>query len=383
MSSMTRLFGSAIWFLACCGFALGGEAVTVQGKIEKIDVDERKLVISVPGSDDEIELEVTRKTKIRRDEKDVGIDAIKAGSQAKIKYDSELLVASSIELGIAGPTEALNLEELNSEHGEGGLCLTQDGLEIFWNVWEGDPKNTNSFFILTARRKSSEAFFTEKRRLFSGHSPVLSSDGLQMFFRKADSETINLTTRTKRDEEFGRARPQPSLSFPGLDPAPRWLSADGLTLYLDMKVKEDNGRHHTWEVNRESVKSSWQKPKLVKAEFKDVPKDFRFAQVSGTADNLHLYCAAEFTPDGGQKIARLGILSRPEQSGPYREWREIPLTAPNGQYPTCLKPQFVPATNELFLTSNAFYSDPQGAEKRRFDLWVIKDFQPPIDAPGK
>ena len=90
MSSMTRLFGSAIWFLACCGFALGGEAVTVQGKIEKIDVDERKLVISVPGSDDKIELEVTRKTKIRRDEKDVGIDAIKAGSQAKIKYDSIL-----------------------------------------------------------------------------------------------------------------------------------------------------------------------------------------------------------------------------------------------------------------------------------------------------
>jgi hypothetical protein len=377
MNARLRLVAAVMGFLLSVGLARGGESVTVQGKIEKVDVDERKLVISVPDSYDKLELEVTRKTKIRRDEKDVGIDAVKAGDQAKIKYDSDLLVASTIELGIAGPTEALNLEELNSENGEGGLWLTPDGLEIFWNTLEGDPKIASSFVVHTARRKSAEAFFTEKRRLFSGHSPVLSSDGLTMFFRKLESETIHLATRMNRDEEFGRPRPQPSLSFSGLDPAPRWLSADGLTLYLDMQVKEDNGRYHTWEVNRESVKSNWQKPKLVKAEFKGKPKDFRFVQVSSTADNLHLYCAAEFTSDAGQRIMRLGILSRPEQSGPYREWREIPLTAPNGQSATCLKPQFIPATNELFLTSNAFFADPQSAEKRRFDLWVIKDFVPP------
>lgn len=379
MSTSARWFGSAMLWLVSCGFAWGGETVTVQGKIEKVDVAERRIVIAAPGRDDNIELELTRKTKIRRDDKDVGVDSITAESKAKVTYDSELLVALTIELGAAAPTEALNLEELNSEHGEAGQHLSQDGLEIFWNVMENDPKQGIQFFIHTAHRKNSDAFFVEKRRLFPGHSPVLSVDGLQMFYRlrTTDSEAMHLATRSSRDEDFGRGRPQTVLSFPGLDPAPRWLTLDGLTLYFDMKDKSNNNRFHTFEVTRKSMKSNWSKPNRVRAEFKGKPKDFRFVQVAGTPDQLQLYCLGAYAPDGGNEIARMGILSRPEQSGPYREWREIPLAAPNGQYPQCWRVQFVPATNELFLSSNGLYVDPKGIEKRASDLWVIKDFVPP------
>lgn len=118
MSFSTRLFGSAMWFLACCGFALGGEAVTVQGKIEKIDVTDRRIVISPRGKDEKIELELTRKTTIKRDGKeDVGLDTIKPGDNAKIKYDSELLVAATIELGEDASAEEVSLFNGNDFEG--------------------------------------------------------------------------------------------------------------------------------------------------------------------------------------------------------------------------------------------------------------------------
>ena len=100
MNSRSCLFGSAGLWIACCGLALAGEAVTVQGKIEKIDVTDRRIVITPRGKDEKIELELTRKTTIKRDGKeDVRLDTIKPGDNVSIRYDSELLVASAIELG--------------------------------------------------------------------------------------------------------------------------------------------------------------------------------------------------------------------------------------------------------------------------------------------
>ena len=376
MPVITRFLSPLIFLTAWFGIAHGGEIVIVKAKIEKIDPTDRKIIVSIPDSDEKFDLEFTRKTKIKRGEEAVGPDSIKAGDSATIKYDSELLVALSIEIGATVPTEALNLEELNGPEMDIAPWVSSDGLEIFWP--SGPDKE---FSIWSARRKNPDGFFEGKKRLFAGHAPVLSADGLEMYFRNADAETISLATRKQRDDDFGRPRPVPSLAFPGLDAAPRWLTQDGRSLYLDLRA--ENGKHHCWEVKRATLKSNWTKPNKTEAKFEGMPANFRFTQVSATPDNRTLYCTTEFSNQSNQRVYRTGILSRKEPTGPFTQWTELPLTGPNGQYPLCLKPQFVSATHELFLTSNAFYSDPQGVMKRRFDLWVIKDFQPPIETSEK
>lgn len=350
----------------------GGETVKVTGKITAIDLDERRLVIVPANSKQKIDLELTRKTRIKRDTEVLGIDAIKNGDTITIQYDSELLVVIAIELGATGPTEALNLEELNGPTADGHPWVSSDGKEIFWTVYGADPKNHALDKIFTAHRKNADAFFVEKKMVFAGRSPVLSRDGLQMIYRRADGETISTATRESRDDEFGRPRPIAELTFPGLDANPRWLTDDGLTLFLDMKDKEDtrSAPYHTWEVTREDIGSGWSKPKLVKAQFSGMPKDFRFIMASSTANRLHLFCSGV---DGGT----VGVLSRAKPTGPFTTWKAI--AGPDGNELIGHRPIFVPRTKELFLSSNRLHASPEIAETQKADLWVIKDFQPPIE----
>ena len=360
---------SLVILAAFFGVACGDE-LTVQGRIEQIDLTDRRIIVSTP--DETLELELTRKTKVKQDGNDVGVDVIKQGDQATIKYNSELLVALTIEIGVTAPTEALNLEELNSPEKDMASWISADGLDIFWAT----GSSSENFSIWSARRKNADGFFEGKKRLFSGYHPVLSFDCLEMYFRNTGAETISLATRKTRDEEFGRPRPVPSLSFSGLDAAPRWLTQDGLTLYLDLM--NDKKLHYCWEVKRETLNSNWTKPNKTVAKFEGMPSNFRFIQVSATPDNRNLFCTTHDSKD-----YRAGILSRKEPTGTFTQWTELPLIGSNGQSPPCFKLQFVSATHELFLTSNGFYSDPQGAMKRGFDLWVIKDFQPPAELSEK
>lgn len=266
-----------------------------------------------------------------------------------------------------------NLEELNTPDLDIAPWVSADGLEIFWATGASDK----GLRIWSARRSDLATPFGEKRQWLSGYAPVLNSDRLQILFRRADSEEICVASRNRPDEEFGQPQIVKSLSFPNLDAAPRWLTEDGLTLYLDMKATADQGRYHTWVTTRNTVDASWKRPVLVRANFPGKPKDFRFIQVSSTSEGLQLFCTAEFTPAGGQKVMRTGVLSRTKPDGPFTQWDEIPLPPINGQFPSGLRPVFVPALQQVFLTADAFYQDPSGQAKRRYDLWVIRNFQWP------
>lgn len=392
MFSTWRLISVSLAFMFVLATSeVRGEIVTIEVAVKTIDAKERSITVTktTKSKAKDIELEVGKTAKILVAGKEVSLDAIKPGQKASITYETKLEVITKIEVkgdGETDPsesdtqnptTEALNLDELNSPVMDIAPWVSSDGLEIFWATG-GSGKDHD---IWTARRKNPDSLFEGKERLFSGHSPVLSSDGLQMFFRNSDAETISLATRKSREEDFGRPRPVPSLTFPGLDAAPRWLTQDSLTLYLDLRGQ--NGRHYCWEVKRESPNANWMKPAKTEAKFEGMPSNFRFTQVSATPDNLHLYCSTEYSNQNDQLIYRAGILSRKEPKGTFTEWAELRLQGPNGMYALCLKPQFVASTQELFLTSNAFYSDPQRVMERRFDLWVVKDFQPPVKSPEK
>lgn len=300
MLSNLRLISVSLAFVFVLATSeVRGEIVTIDVTVKTIDAKERSITVTktTKSKAKDIELEVGKTAKILVAGKEVSLDAIKPGQKASISYETGLEVITKIEVrgdgetepnesDIPNPTtEALNLDELNSPELDIAPWVSSDGLEIFWAT-EDSGKNHG---IWAARRKTSDGLFEGKKRLFSGHAPVLSSDGLQMFFRNADAETISLATRKSREEEFGRPRPVPSLTFPGMDAAPRWLTQDGLTLYLDLRDK--NGRHYCWEVKRESPKSNWMKPAKTEAKFEGMPSNFRFTQVSATPDNLHLYCS--------------------------------------------------------------------------------------------
>lgn len=339
---------------------------TVTAKVTAVDVVKNLITL------DDLELDVARKTKITVDGEKATLADVKVGQQATVTYDEDLGVVASIVVGAVTATEFLNLEELNTSDGESAPFLSADGLEIFWVVGKGVVGTSRQYNIWSARRKNADALFSDKKQLYSGHAPVLSADGLELYFRSTDGEVIKSTTRKSSSDDFGRPRPVTSLSFPGQDAAPRWIANDSLTLYLDMQSKD--GLYYTWEVNRSRVEEDWNNPKLVDATFDGMPKNFQFTQVSGSADNLSLYCSANFPPKG----VRIGILSRKEPSGPFTQWTEIPLRNGQGQYPSCLRPTFVPATSELFLMSGQLFADPTTKEKQGLDLWVIKNFEPPI-----
>lgn len=377
----TALMALVCIFTSGLGIAHGNETITVNGKIEKIDLFERIVSIAVPGleantGDEEkpqptiIELELTRKTKIISKAVAVGTDAIKPGSDAIVKYNSKLMVVVSIEFGPR--LEAVNLQELNSPMKDFAPCVTSDGLEIFWAT---ETLGRKSIYTLWhARRKSTETLFDNKKQLFSGQAPVLSSDGLELLFRDSASESINLATRKSRDEDFGRPVVVQSLTFPQRDPSPTWLTADGLTLYLDFAIRGGKDLLDCWVVTRDSISSAWNPAKRVEARFEGMLNDFHFYSASATSDNLRLYCVS----DHG-----MGILSRTQPSGPFTQWDEIYLTSPDGSPAYCLKHQYIPATRELFLSSNNIFPDPATKRKRWADLWVIKDFQPPAAVSQK
>ena len=272
--------------------------------------------------------------------------------------------------------QAIPLDELNGPGAEIAPWVSADGLEIFWGVTNAE--SPGKFKIYSARRKNAALPFAPKKALFSGHSPVLTADCLQMIFRNRETKSFELASRKSRSDDFGAPRTIPSLPATDLDPASRWLSDDGLTLYLDMIHAGDSGRYHTFVATRSDVNANWNEPTLVQIDCPGLPAHARFSMVSGTADNLHLYSTAEFTQPGGPRDFRMGILSRQRPRGPFTQWNEIPITTPTIKRPMCVRPFYVPQTRELFFNSNELA--PQAVEGRPWelmDLYVIKDFQPP------
>jgi serine/threonine-protein kinase len=277
---------------------------------------------------------------------------------------------------------AMPVDELNGPGAEIAPWVSPDGLEIYWGAT--NVESAGKFQIYTARRKNPASPFTGKKALFSGHSPVLTADCRQIIFRNRETKSFKMATRKSRADDYGPPRPIRSLPATDLDPASRWISDDGLTLYLDMIHAGDNGRYHTFVATRSDVKADWNQPALLQIDCPGLPKHARFSMVSGTADNLQLYSTAEFTQPGGPRDFRIGILSRQQPSGPFNEWNEIPITTPTIKRPLCVRPFYVPQTRELFFSSNELA--PQAVEGRPWDLmelYVIKDFQPPSRTAGQ
>jgi len=349
---------------------LNAHIITIDGRVKTVDVAKRTITIESGAK--ERTLDVSSKAKIIVDDNDESLESLAVGQKVSLGYHGQLEVVVRIQ---AKSSEILaNLKELNGPSNDIAPWVSSDGLRIYWTA--EDEKVRERYCIYTALRDSPRSPFKKKKRLFEGHGGVLSKDELELYFRSPEGDFISLSTRNAVSEEFGPPIPVRTLTFVRLDPAPRWLTDDGLMMYLDMKDPQENNRHFTWEVKRNSINADWESPHRTRIEAPDMPHDFRFTQVSASPDNLHILCGSEGTKDGNL-LFRVGILSRSTTDQPFIRWRELNLETPKG-YPICLKPQFVPQTNELYLVSPFLHETDQAREALKADLWVIKGFSSPF-----
>lgn len=363
--TMSRIYSSLFCsvFVALSTVANAGETTDFTGKIAKVDLPERLITVEMEGRESPIELELTRRSKVFSRGVIARPDEIKVGDKAKIRYDTGLMVILSIEVNSV--LVPLNLEELNGPEKDYEPIVSRDGLEIFWSVEDSQKKST----IWYSKRKSPETVFAERKQFYTGHAPVLSADGLQIYFRNNDDDSISLATRKARDDDFARPATVSSLTFPGLDPIPTWLSDDGLSLYVDLMsegASKKTDHKSCYVTKRESISADWLPPKIVDVKIDDMP-NFQFSDAVATSDDLQLYCVSNMG---------LGVLSRKEAVGPFTQWSPIKIDSTNNQPLYCTRIQYVPATRELFLASNNLFAIPSMKRKRWMDLWVIKDFQP-------
>jgi hypothetical protein len=237
------------------------------------------------------------------------------------------LASGSITLSVPSPVTALN----SSQSDELG-SITGDGLTI----------------VLASRRNSSEnQIFAASRESLTGPwgtpsgsdflgigadathgtgSPVVSSDGLTLFFAHQVSSGpygIFVSTRPNASSTFGVGTLVSELQV-GAAVRPSWLSSDGLRLYFHAL---ENGLWQLYVAERSTVSSSFGAPS--KAIFSNLAAfGASDAEASLTPDELQIF----FTSDragglGGDDIWWAG---RPDTSSPFGA--PVDLTSINSPY---------------------------------------------------
>lgn len=306
---------------------------TVTAKVQSVDAANKVIRI------DDLELEVTRKSKISIDGKKGSLADIKAGQSAKIVYDDSLEAVISIAVGAIADeatAEVVNISELKTLKNYTSHSLSSDALRIYWDGPEGQ--------IWTAQRKSADSRFSNQTNLeITGRHPTVSSDELELIFvsKRSDGkkgEALHSANRSRKEDEFRRPTEISEL----VDKAGKsnlknpFLSPDGLTLYFNTYRE---GQPPTVDyATRESNQEKWSKPKMLPLSKK---ADLTWPFVSDDGCTMLAF-------EAGQ--ARLSVWRRDSIDDVFL--REQIVSDSHGEMIAGRCPRFVVATNELFFVSN-------------------------------
>ena len=310
-----------------------------------------------------IELDVSRKAEITVNGKEGGLDSLKPGQKAKITYEKELQVVTKIEAtgqakAAAEEPELAEVSELNDEGNISHPWPSRDGLTIYWTRGVGG-KGT----VWTAHRDDPQATFKDKRSLFNGRCPTVSSDGLEMIFlgSRTDGEegmSLYCATRTAVDKPFGRPKEIPELA--GRNCWAPCLSGDGLTLYfLATASRKDQ---ITLCCTRKERSASWTRPKG----FTDLDFDSGSVAVSfSTADGLTMF--------GHQNRDQRNILAICSRSAPSKPFEEPKAIEVRKHLVVGVWPRYVEASHEIFFAGQAPLRDGPLSQNTPISIWVIKN----------
>lgn len=348
-----HLLAIPVMLLGLCNTA-EAEILKIQATLKSVDSASRSITIDRKGK--EIKLDVSRKAAISANGSNATLEELGPGQKVAIEYESQFEIVTKItatgDAGTSAGPELLVLSEINGDGPAMDPWVSHDGLTIYW---------TSEGAIWTARRKDSQSFFENKKRLMTGRHATVSGDGLQMILlsKRTDGqkgETLWSSTRRSVDEAFRRPseirelKSQPSVKNPA-------LSKDGLTLIFNRGVGEQVQVVYS---TRRSITSSWSTPKPMPVQWRG-PGRLTWGSVS--QDGKSLFCVVE----GDPATANEGMLRRFKRTAPNTPFANPEKIQFDGITKlVCRSPRYVQATNELFFA-------------RRFDdqwqLCVLKGFE--------
>lgn len=310
-----------------------------------------------------IELDVSRKAEITVNGKAGTLDSLGPGLKGKVSYDKDLAIVTKIDVVgtpiAAKRPELVELSELNVDGTNDHPWLSEDGLTIYW-----DRTSERGATIWTAHRSQLESTFDEKKSLFSGKCPTVSSDGLEMILvgQRTDGKqglSLQRANRESLDKPFGR--PTEIVNLRSHIPWAPCLSVDGLALYFESRPSKE-----VVCCTREDKESSWSNAQIF-----DAP-GFRDGNIS----------LSMITPDGltlfGQETnateaPSLMMLSRSSTDEPFGEPKGIRF---NNRPLYGYWPRYVSTTQELFFV-RVPTKDGQSDKGRPIGIWVVKNFTLP------
>ena len=207
--------------------------MTIQATVKSVDVSSKSITVERNGK--EIKLDVSRKAVISANGSMATLDQLGTGQTVAIEYESQFEIVTKITAtGEAEESPARELLVLSEINGDGPALdpwISHDGLTIYWSSEGG---------IWTAKRKDSQSFFENKKRLMAGRHATVSGDGLQMILlsKRTDGqkgETLWVSTRRTENDAFRRPSEirEPKSQSLVKNPA---LSKDGLTLIFNRNI---------------------------------------------------------------------------------------------------------------------------------------------------
>lgn len=262
--------------------------------------------------------------------------------------------------------EFLNLDEINSEEAEASPWISPDGLILYWTAKEIGGKDGDDW-IWSAIRKTPDARFEAKTKLFRGKFPVVSSDGLEIIFKPNDIDGFSVATRKSVSEPFARPRQITELSIAGSYSKPRCLSQNGRSLYFD-RDKPNGKNNETWVTTRENRGAKWQAPTPLKYAIPGASQEARFTQVCLTQNELHMFCTAALPKTGTEEDVHPAVLSRKTPDGEFTSYQRLTL----GNYARDISGwrafRYCETTREFVITDKG----------RKNDLFLVRNVLVPV-----
>lgn len=140
------------------------ELVTVEVVVKSVDVKDRMITVTetTKSKSKDIELEVSKRTKILIDKKNATLDAIKSGQKASVTFDEDLKVATKIESpgNAAGIKTAVSTQKEEAEFED---LFTEDGLEGWYLKKEVYMKPNQDINSIGANWENKEGVLTYKK----------------------------------------------------------------------------------------------------------------------------------------------------------------------------------------------------------------------------
>lgn len=326
---------TALALLASTSFA---QAVKVEVTIDQVDPKSRGITVSysVGAENKTSTLDVSRKAEITLNGNAVQLDSLRRGQKATVEYHKELGVVTRITATgqSIGTPKLVELTELSGMY----PSLTEDGLIVVW-----EEKAT----IWTAHRADADSYFTDKKKHFDGRHPALSSDGLEIIFlmspRGTEPPTLHSAVRDNIDSPFKRAEEIVALRKQS-SPKNPFLSADGLALYFNRGSDKTN--NEIVVSARRTRQDAWGTPERVPMKSESIQGILTFPYL--TPDGLTMFCTNQGIPNvaGGLPM----VWTRAGATEPFGNPKYVQI---EGVPPLVGRsPRYVPATNELFLTTS-------------------------------